>query len=85
VHLRHADCFHVLEGALEFTLGEARRTVRVEAGTSVVVPPGVAHTFSPAAERARYLNVHAPGLGFVDYVRAADRGETVPFDQYPAP
>src|SRR5262249_6623955 len=35
VHLRHADCFHVLEGALEFSLGE-RRGVRVDAGTSVI-------------------------------------------------
>ncbi|HET8529484.1 MAG TPA: thiamine phosphate synthase [Gaiellaceae bacterium] len=81
LHLRHADCFHVLEGALEFSLG-GRRGVRVEAGTSVVVPPGVAHTFGPAARRARYLNAHAPSLGFVDYVRAADRGEHLPFDQY---
>jgi thiamine-phosphate pyrophosphorylase len=83
VHLRHADAFHVLEGALEFRLETG--TQRVAAGTSVVVPPGVPHTFRLASERARYLNVHAPGSGFVEYVRAADRGETLPFDQYPAP
>ena len=80
VHLKHADCFHVLEGTLEFTLETGR--VRVEPGTSVVVPPGVPHTFTLAAPRARYLNAHAPGMGFVDYVRAADAGEQVPFDQY---
>lgn len=85
VHLRHADCFHVLEGALEFTLGESRRRERVGAGTSVVVPPGVAHAFAPAADRVHYLNVHAPGLGFIDYLRAADRGEAAAFDQYPVP
>jgi mannose-6-phosphate isomerase-like protein (cupin superfamily) len=83
VHLQHADCFHVLEGALEFTLETGAQ--RVEAGTSVVVPPGVPHTFRLASERARYLNVHAPGSNFVDYVRAADRGERVPFDQYAFP
>ena len=83
VHLRHADAFLVLEGALEFRLETG--TQRVEAGTAVVVPPGVPHTFRLASERARYLNVHAPGLGFVDYVRAADHGEQLPFDQYPAP
>src|SRR5581483_5789736 len=57
VHLRHADCFHVLEGALEFRLdgGEA---MTVEAGTSVVVPPGVEHEFTGIG-RARFLNVHA--------------------------
>jgi thiamine-phosphate pyrophosphorylase len=75
VHLRHADCFHVLEGALEFTLGGA--PVRVEAGTSVVVPPGVPHRFTTAAPRVRYLNVHAPSMGFVEYVR----GENPDFDQ----
>jgi len=80
VHLRHADCFHVLEGTLEFTLETGR--VRAEAGTSVVVPPGVPHRFTPASPRARYLNVHAPGMGFLDYVRAADQGEKRPFDQY---
>jgi thiamine-phosphate pyrophosphorylase len=76
VHLRHADCFHVLEGALEFTLESG--PVRVEPGTSVVVPPGVPHTFTTAAPRARWLNVHAPAMGFVEYVR----GENPGFDQY---
>ena len=75
VHLRHADCFHVLEGALEFQLEQG--PVRVEPGTSVVVPPGVPHTFTTAAPRARWLNVHAPGMGFVAYVR----GEHSGFDQ----
>lgn len=75
VHLRHADCFHVLEGALDFHLEDA--PVRVEAGTSVVVPPGVPHAFTTAAPRARWLNVHAPSLGFVAYLR----GENPGFDQ----
>src|SRR5439155_72868 len=43
VHLLHADAFHVLEGALEFRLETGMQ--RVEAGTSVVLPPGVPHTF----------------------------------------
>ena len=80
VHLRHADCFHVLEGALEFDLEDGRRLV--ESGTSVVVPPGVPHTFRSAAPRVRYLNVHAPNTGFVEYLRALNAGERVPFDQY---
>ena len=82
VHLRHADCFHVLEGALEFDLEGGSRVV--EAGTSVVVPPGVPHTFRAAAQRIRYLNVHAPSSGFVEYLRALDAGERTPFDQYAA-
>ena len=80
VHLRHADCFHVLEGALELDLEGGRRVV--EAGTSVVVPPGVPHTFRAAAPRVRYLNVHAPNSGFVEYLRALNAGERIPFDQY---
>jgi quercetin dioxygenase-like cupin family protein len=83
VHLQHADCFHVLDGALEFTLETGAQ--RVEAGTSVVEPPGAPHTFRLASERARDLNVPAPGSNFDDYVRAADRGERVPFDQYAFP
>jgi thiamine-phosphate pyrophosphorylase len=74
VHLRHADCFHVLEGALEFGLdGE---TVRAEPGVTVVIPPGVPHEFTSVG-RARFLNVHAPSCGFVDYLRAMDAGEDV--------
>jgi len=76
VHLKHADCFHVLEGALELTLESG--PVHAEAGTSVVVPPGVPHTFTTAAARARYLNVHAPSMGFVEYLR----GENPGFDQH---
>jgi thiamine-phosphate pyrophosphorylase len=82
VHLRHADCFHVLEGVLELDLEHGRRLV--EAGTSVVVPPGVPHTFRAAAPHIRYLNVHAPNTGFVEYLRALNAGERIPFDQYAA-
>jgi mannose-6-phosphate isomerase-like protein (cupin superfamily) len=75
-HKRHADSFYVLEGELEFRLGD--ETVRVGPGTFVSVPPGVVHAFEnrgPAS--ARYLNIHAPACGFIDYLRARDRGEEV--------
>ena len=74
VHLRHADCFHVLEGELEFRVdGEA---IRAEAGTSVVVPPGVVHAFASVG-RVRFLNVHAPSCGFAEYLQRVDAGEAV--------
>jgi thiamine-phosphate pyrophosphorylase len=83
VHLRHADCFHVLEGELEFRVeGE---TFRAAAGTSVVVPPGVVHGFTSVG-RVRFLNVHAPSCGFVEYLRLVDAGEDVDaaaYDSYP--
>jgi mannose-6-phosphate isomerase-like protein (cupin superfamily) len=84
VHLRHADCFRVLEGTLELDL--AGRTVRADAGTTVIVPPGVVHAFTSVG-RARFLNVHAPSCGFADYLRALDAGDVdaAAYDSYDAP
>jgi mannose-6-phosphate isomerase-like protein (cupin superfamily) len=79
VHLRHADCFHVLEGALEFAF--QGQSVRADTGMSVVVPPGVVHAFTSAG-RARFLNVHAPSCGFVEYLRAMDAGGEVDDARY---
>jgi hypothetical protein len=46
----------------------------------------VAHGFRNAgAEELRYLNFHAPGTGFADYMRGLGSGERVPFDQEPPP
>ena len=83
VHLRHADCFHVLEGELE--LRADAETIRASAGTSVVVPPGVVHEFTSVGS-ARFLNVHAPACGFAEYLRKVDAGDEVDlaaYDQYP--
>jgi thiamine-phosphate pyrophosphorylase len=79
VHLRHADCFHVLEGVLE--VAADGRTVRVEPGTTVIVPPGVPHAFTSAG-RARFLNVHAPSYGFSEYLRRVDAGDDVDHAAY---
>jgi len=74
VHLRHADCFHVLEGELELTAdGE---TIRAEPGTAIVIPPGIVHGFTSVG-RARFLNVHAPSCAFSEYLRAIDAGGEV--------
>ena len=73
-HKRHVDSFYVLEGELEFTVGG--ETVRAPAGTFVVAPIGVVHAFTnPGPGPARFLNLHAPETGFVDLLRARDRGE----------
>jgi thiamine-phosphate pyrophosphorylase len=79
LHLRHADCFYVLEGELELRVdGEV---VHAGPGTSVVVPPGVPHEFTSVG-RARFLNVHAPECGFVEYLRKLDAGESVDSREY---
>jgi len=84
VHREHTDVFYVLEGSLGLKLGDGEAVVGP--GTFVRVPPMVAHGFRNAdASELRYLNFHAPGTGFADYMRGLGRGERVPFDQEPPP
>jgi thiamine-phosphate pyrophosphorylase len=79
VHLRHADCFHVLEGELAFET--AAGEVRAEPGTSVVVPPGAVHAFTSVG-RAHFLNVHAPSCDFTEYLRRLDAGDDFDAGEY---
>jgi mannose-6-phosphate isomerase-like protein (cupin superfamily) len=82
VHHHHADAFFVLEGALEIMLGESER-VTAEAGAFVLIPPDVVHTFhNPSPRHARYLNFHAPGAGFDEYLRSNFQAD---FDQHDPP
>ena len=59
VHHAHEEGFYVLEGNLEFKVnGE---TIHAGAGSFVMVPIGVAHTFSnPTDHPARFLNTFTP-------------------------
>ena len=58
---------NVLEGELEFRIGD--EVVSATAGSYVLAPPGVVHSFrNVSAERARTLNLHTPG-GFAEYRR----------------
>jgi mannose-6-phosphate isomerase-like protein (cupin superfamily) len=59
VHDTEDDAFYVLDAELRFVAdGEE---VLARAGTFVLVPPGVLHTFSnPTASPVRVLNIHAP-------------------------
>jgi quercetin dioxygenase-like cupin family protein len=66
-HQRHVDAFYVLEGELEVALGE-EKTVRLGPGDLAVAPPGAVHAFA-VPDRARFLNIHAPGMGFGEYLR----------------
>ncbi|HKP19163.1 MAG TPA: cupin domain-containing protein [Gaiellaceae bacterium] len=81
VHLRHTDAFYVLAGELTFGIGPDLERVVAPAGTLVLVPPGVVHGFdNDGPAETRFLNVHAPGGGFVDYLRGR-----VDFDSYDPP
>ena len=73
-HKQHVDSFYVLEGELEVTV--AGETQHARPGDFVHIAPGVVHSFkNSSAERARFLNVHAPGMRFDEYIRKLDAGE----------
>jgi len=75
VHHRHSDCFWVLDGSLVFEVaGDTRLTA--DAGAFLLVPPGLVHTFGNEGRgEARFLNWHAPSMGFDDHLRALTRGD----------
>jgi mannose-6-phosphate isomerase-like protein (cupin superfamily) len=81
IHLHHVDGFFVLAGRMALQVGPKLEQVGVTAGTLVLVPPGVVHGFdNDGPGELRFLNFHAPGCGFVQYLRK--EGE---FDQQPPP
>ena len=86
VHRRHTDLFYVLEGELTVRLGTVDEAVAVPAGMLARVPPLVVHGFRNAGDAdVRYLNFHAPGVGFADYLRALRDGRTLVYDQEEPP
>jgi len=65
IHHAHEEGFYVLDGELEFVVGT--ETVRAGVGTFVMVPIGVAHTFSnPTEQPARFLATLTPRR-YLDY------------------
>ena len=86
VHRRHTDLFYVLAGELTVRLGPGGDGVAVPAGTLARVPPLVVHGFANEGDdELRYLNFHAPGVGFADYMRALRDGRALAYDQEPPP
>jgi mannose-6-phosphate isomerase-like protein (cupin superfamily) len=82
VHLHHVDTFYVLAGTMTLQVGPELGLVTAPAGTLVMVPPGVVHGFAnDGPDEVRFLNFHAPGCGFADYLR----GLIEDFDQHSPP
>jgi quercetin dioxygenase-like cupin family protein len=80
LHHDHDDAFVVTAGELTFALRD--RVLRAPAGTFVLIPPDVVHSFgNDGAVEAHFLNLHAPSCGFGEYLRGRNPG----FDQHPAP
>jgi quercetin dioxygenase-like cupin family protein len=66
-HRKHSDSFYVLEGELEFHVGDEVFTAAP--GSYVLAPPNVVHWFRNVSDKpVRMLNLHTPG-GFVTYRR----------------
>lgn len=81
IHLHHVDAFYVLAGEMTLRVGPGLEQLTAGAGTLVLVPPGLVHGFDNDSDgEMRFLNFHAPGCGFVEYLRG--RGE---FDQAAPP
>ena len=86
IHRRHTDLFYVLEGELTVRLGLRTSRSRCRRATLVRVPPLVVHGFRNAGDgELRYLNLHAPGERFADYLRAMRDGRSFVYDQEPPP
>jgi quercetin dioxygenase-like cupin family protein len=86
VHHEHVDCFFVLEGDLALGLGTEGGSAVLPAGTIAWVPPLVVHGFSNESDgETRFLNLHAPGCGFGDFLRGLRDGRDVPWDQHAPP
>ena len=86
IHRRHADLFYVLAGELTVRLGPEDEQVALPAGTLAHVPPLVVHGFRNASDAdVRYLNFHAPGTAFADYMRGLRDRRPTAFDQQDPP
>jgi mannose-6-phosphate isomerase-like protein (cupin superfamily) len=69
LHREHADGFIVLEGEYAFELGDERAPRG--AGTAIVIPREVIHRYEhETTEQGQFLNIHAPGMGFGEYLFA---------------
>ena len=78
-HSNTTDTFYVLEGILHVTVGD--RELDAPAGSYILVPPGVVHTFTNMSDApVRFLNINTPG-GWENYLRdlaEAMRSGTMP-------
>ncbi|GAB2701540.1 cupin domain-containing protein [Kitasatospora kifunensis] len=66
-HAEHDEGFYIVSGTARFTVGQ--QEYEATAGTLVMVPPGVPHTFAnPGDEPVVMINTFTPDL-YVQYFR----------------
>jgi quercetin dioxygenase-like cupin family protein len=86
VHRLHSDLFYVLSGELTLRLGPVGTEVRAPAGALAHVPPLVVHGFRNGSDaEVVYLNFHAPGRRFADYLRSVRDRTSFSYDQHDPP
>ncbi|CAA9474817.1 MAG: hypothetical protein AVDCRST_MAG12-1072 [uncultured Rubrobacteraceae bacterium] len=81
-HERYDEGFHILDGEIEYTLGDGddRRTVLARTGDTVWVPRNTTHSFTVASDTVRALNFYTPG-GWDDslpFLAATATAQTLP-------
>jgi quercetin dioxygenase-like cupin family protein len=73
-HKGHSDSFYVLEGEVEFHVGD--EVVSGTVGSYILAPPNAVHYFRNVTDKpARVLNLHTPG-GFTEYRRELEELRT---------
>jgi quercetin dioxygenase-like cupin family protein len=77
IHHQHADGFRVLEGELTVLLGPEEHVLAP--GDFALAPPELVHCYR--TDGARWINLHAPGCGFENWLRRNDPA----FDQHDPP
>ncbi len=71
-HAGETECFHVLDGQFDFTIGD--RTVTAGPGSSVVVPDGAVHAFTCTGDApGRLAIINAPGRMHVEFFTGIGR------------
>lgn len=66
-HERASEGFYLLEGEVEYTIGELDDVRLARAGNAVWIPKGTKHAFRVVSRTARCLNFYTPG-GFDDHL-----------------
>lgn len=61
VHERYDEGFFILDGAIEYTIGDEDRALLAESGAAVWLPRGTRHSFEVQSATSRALNFYTPG------------------------
>lgn len=65
VHDRLHEYFYLLDGVINFQIGQQVKTART--GSLLSIPAGTVHGFAVSSETARVLNLYTPG-GFTEQI-----------------